>query len=74
MLALGETEKAMELFRIYADRKWVFARLGQQTLMRQSSLYDPIRNEPEFIELLEAWDANAAEQRRLLEEMDLPVM
>ena len=71
LLALGRTEKALELFRIYADYKWVFPR---PTMLRESSRYDPIRSEPEFIELLEAWDANAAEQRRLLEQMDLPVM
>ena len=44
-------------------------------MLRYSSLYDPIRDEPEFIALLDEYDRNAAEQRRWLIEMahELPV-
>ena len=43
-------------------------------MFRYSSLYDPIRNEPEFIALLEFYEQNAAEQRNLLEVANLPVL
>ncbi len=73
-LALGETEAAMEKFRKYAAAKWYWFDPGEHILFRYSSQYDPIRDEPEFIELLEAWDANAAKHREKLQSMDLPVM
>jgi hypothetical protein len=41
-------------------------------MFKHSSLFDPIRDEPEFIELLDEYRKNAAEQRRLLQEMDEP--
>jgi hypothetical protein len=73
LLALGAVEEALKLFRIYADYKWLGSWSDRQIMFRHSRLYDPIRNEPEFIELLEVWETNAAEQRQLLQAMDLPV-
>ncbi len=75
-LALGETDTALEKIRqLDAFDKWAHAGFVLQLMYRYSSLYDPIRDEPEFIELLDMWDKNAAEQRELLREMaqDLPV-
>jgi tetratricopeptide (TPR) repeat protein len=75
LLAQGETDAALESFRQYvANNKFYISGNGAQFLYRHSSLYDPIRNEPEFIELLEEWEVNAAEHREKLQAMDLPVM
>ena len=67
-LALGEREAALEKFREFAVAKWPWAGVTPQSMFRYSSLYDPIRSEPEFIALLEVYEQNAAEQRRLLKE------
>jgi TolB-like protein len=75
-LALGETDAALERFRKFdATDKWINSDLGAQLMFRYNSLYDPIREEPEFIELLDMYDKNAAKQRKLLTEMahELPV-
>jgi hypothetical protein len=42
-------------------------------MFRYSSLYDPIRDEPEFIALLDLYERNAAEQLRLLKETNFPI-
>ena len=75
-LALGETGAALERFRQFdATDKWINGDVVTQLMLRYSSLYDPIRDEPEFIELLEMYDKNAAEQRKRLTEMaqELPI-
>jgi len=71
-LALGETDAALEKLRAFSKNKWYIG-LGELIVLRHSRLYDPIRNEPEFIALLEAYDQNQTEQRRLLQAMDLPI-
>ena len=71
-LALGEREAAMSKFRELARvNKWSWPGIMSQTMLRHSSIFDPIRNEPEFIALLELYETNAAEQRRLLQEMGI---
>jgi len=75
-LALGETEVAMAKLRKFANTKskWIYGDmdgLGFQTQLKHSALFDPIRDEPEFIELLKEYKDNAAEQRRLVQEMDV---
>jgi hypothetical protein len=40
-------------------------------MFKHSKLYDPIRDEPEFIALLDEYRKNAAEQRRLVQEMGI---
>jgi tetratricopeptide (TPR) repeat protein len=72
-LAIGEREAALEKFREFAILKWVWAGNTTQLMFRYSSLYDPIRDEPEFIALLDLYEQNAAEQRRLLKEADFPI-
>lgn len=74
LLAQGKTAEALESFRQYvANNKFFISGNGAQFLYRNSSLYDPIRGEPEFIGLLADYDQNAKEQRELLQSMDLPI-
>ena len=63
-LLLGDTEAALDKLAGLAQYQydWPF----NQTFLERSSVFDPIRNEPEFIELLDEYRKNAAEQRRLL--------
>jgi adenylate cyclase len=71
-LALGEKETAKNKFRELARvNKWWWPGIMSQTMLRHSSIFDPIRNEPEFIALLELYETNAAEQRRLVQEMGI---
>jgi hypothetical protein len=72
-LALGEKEAALDKFRTFAALKWYWAGNTTQLMFRYSSLYDPIRDEPEFTALLDLYEQNAAEQRRLLQEADFPI-
>ena len=62
-LLLGDTAGALEKFRVLAgDYVGAFDRL----LMERDSVFDPIRNEPVFVALLEKLRSNAAEQQVLL--------
>jgi len=71
-LALGERDAAMSKFRDLARvNKWWVPGIMSQTMLRHSAIFDPIRNEPEFIELLELYERNVAEQRRLVQEMGI---
>jgi len=71
-LALGEREVAMTIFREFAlVNKWWWPGIVSQTMLKHSAIFDPIRNEPEFIELLDFYERNAVEQRRLLQEMGI---
>ncbi len=73
-LALGEREAAMNKFRDFTRlNKWsdLTGSIVSQTMLKHSSVFDPIREEPEFIELLDFYEKNASEQRRLLKEMGI---
>jgi hypothetical protein len=71
-LALGEREVAMSKFReLMRVQKWAWPGIVSQTMIKHSAVFDPIRDEPEFIELLDFYERNATEQRRLLMEMDI---
>jgi TolB-like protein len=74
-LALGETEAALETLREITALNKFHGMNGNayQGMFRYSSLFEPLRREPEFIALLEVYDQNAAEQRELLQAMDLPI-
>ena len=62
-LLLGDTAGALEKLRVLAgDYVGAFDRL----LMERDSVFDPIRNEPVFVALLEKLRSNAAEQQVLL--------
>jgi TolB-like protein/cytochrome c-type biogenesis protein CcmH/NrfG len=70
-LALGDKVMAMSKFReLVRVQKWSWPGIVSQAMLKHSAIFDPIRDEPEFIELLDFYESNAAEQRRLLQEMD----
>ena len=71
---MGELDIALEKFRNFVtDSKWSWGIYSRRLWLRHSSLFDPIRSEPEFIALLEAYDHNEAEQRQLLQEANFPL-
>ena len=74
LLYLGDTEAALENFRHFAASKFVYVGLRHRFVMQNSPVWAPIRATPEYAALMEELDRNAAEHRRKLEEMDLPVM
>ena len=68
-LALGDTKAALrKLSKFSADPH---AGLYYRIIFERSSLFESIRSEPEYIEIREMYEANAAEQQRLLKEMAL---
>ena len=74
LLYLGDTEAALENFRHFAASKFVYVGLRHRFVMQNSPVWAPIRATPEYAALIEELDRNAAEHRRKLEEMNLPVM
>ena len=64
-LALDDREAALEVLRTFARNKWYYSGTTAQLMFRYSLLFDPIRDEPEFIALLETWEQNAAEQDKM---------
>ena len=69
-LALGETEAAMAKLRERRRTIYLYTLPQDYVMFKHSKLYDPIRNEPEFIELLDEYRENAAEQRQILQAMN----
>jgi tetratricopeptide (TPR) repeat protein len=68
-LGLDDTEGALQkLAEIVASPH---PGLYDRLIFERSSLYEPIRNEPAYIALLEYYKTNAEQQQRLLEEMNL---
>jgi TolB-like protein/Tfp pilus assembly protein PilF len=74
LLALGETDAALEVFRTLnsAERLW-YGRSGLRFVIQNNPLWAPIRATPEYAALMEELDRHAAEHRRKLQEMDLPL-
>ena len=66
-LALGETDEARELLPEFEEFRyyWEFNRI----LLERSHLFDPLREEPAFVAMLEDYRAEAEEQRTLLQAM-----
>jgi len=74
LLYLGETDAALDVFReLTATAGFGGGNLAGRFLMQYSPAYAPIRATPEFAALMEERDRNAAEQRRKLRAMDLPL-
>ena len=67
-LVLGDTDAALDKLAGLAKNK--YRRTFDRLYFERSSLYDPIREEPTFIALLDEYRENAAEQRRILQEMN----
>jgi TolB-like protein/Tfp pilus assembly protein PilF len=70
-LALGEAEAAMAKLREKRRTMYLYTLVFDNVMFKHSKLYDPIRHEPEFIALLDEYRKNAAEQRRLVQEMGI---
>ena len=47
-----------------------YGRAWNKLYLERSPVYDPIRNEPAFIALLDDYRKNAAEQRQILQAMN----
>jgi hypothetical protein len=77
LLHLGETGAALVAFRALnaADRHYYFNYRGfiPRFIMENSPAWAPVRATPEYPALLEELDRHAAEHRRKLQEMDLPI-
>jgi len=66
-LALGDIDAAMTKLKQFRPTMFQYMGVYQQTMLKHSALFDPIRDEPEFIALLKEYRDNAAEQRRLVQ-------
>ena len=66
-LALGDIDDAMTKLKQFRPTMYHGMGVYEQAMFKHSKQYDPIRNEPEFIELLDEYRKNAAEQRRLVQ-------
>jgi len=66
-LALGETDDAREMLPEFEKNRyyWEFNR----TLLERSHLFDPLREEPAFVAMLESYRTEAEEQRTILQAM-----
>ena len=67
-LELGDRVGALAALDQFADNK--FDSEFDTILFERDPTFDPIRNEPAFVALMEEYDRNAAEQRRLLQAMN----
>jgi TolB-like protein/cytochrome c-type biogenesis protein CcmH/NrfG len=67
LLVLGDTDAALDKIADYAQ-DFSGSRISRLILER-SPMYDPIRNEPAFIALLDGYRKNAEEQRKILQTM-----
>ncbi len=67
-LMLGDENDALGRLDRFSKRKdgWVFHR----ALLEHDSSFDPIRDEPQFVALLDDYRANAEKQRQLLQAMN----
>ncbi len=68
-LALDDIDGALQKLADFGDDP--HAGIYYRLFFERSSVFDPIRNEPAYIALIEEYKSNAEQQRRLLEEMNL---
>jgi hypothetical protein len=66
-LALGDLDGAREILPTFEEFRyyWEFNRI----LLERSHLFDPLREDPAFIAMLEDYSAEAEEQRTILQAM-----
>ena len=64
-LVLGDTDAALDKLDDHSRNK--YSGWHDQFDLEHNSIYDPIRNEPAFIALLDEYRENAAEQRQILQ-------
>jgi len=69
-LALGDIDAAMIKLKQFRPTMYNNVGVHYVDMLKHSKVFDPIRDEPEFIALLDEYRRNVAEQRRLLQEVD----
>ena len=67
-LALGDTDAALDMLAGIAQNKYLSGR--NMLYLERSPVYDPIREEPAFIALLDEYREHAEEQRQILQAMN----
>jgi TolB-like protein/Flp pilus assembly protein TadD len=67
-LLIGDKKAALEKLDIFATTMY-FHRMDR-TVLQHDSVFDPIREEPAFIALMDEYRENAAEQRQILQAMN----
>ncbi len=67
-LVLGDTDGALDKLAGFAQSKYRW--LENKLYLERSPLFDPIREEPAFIALLDDYRENAADQRQILQAMN----
>ena len=67
-LALGDRDAALQHLSGFSEH--MYWDEENYDLLRFDSIYDPIRDEPAFVALLEKYERNAAEQRQLIRAAD----
>jgi hypothetical protein len=67
-LVLGDTDAALDKLAGFAQNKYFW--WDNRLYLERSPSYDPIREEPAFIALLDEYRENAAEQRQILQAMN----
>jgi hypothetical protein len=68
-LSLGDIDAALEKLKGFSQTK--YRREWNRMLLERSSTFDALREEPAFIALLDEYRENAAEQRILLQAMNV---
>jgi tetratricopeptide (TPR) repeat protein len=68
LLELGDRDRALQTFSEF--RKQIFSSEFNALLLRGDHAFDVMRDEPEFVSLMQEYDRNAAEQRELLQAMN----
>ncbi|VUX56211.1 membrane protein of unknown function [uncultured Woeseiaceae bacterium] len=68
-LILGDTDGALDKLAGLAQKR--YHNFLNRLMLERSSVFDPLRNEPAFIELLDKYRENAAEQRLMLQAMNV---
>jgi TolB-like protein/cytochrome c-type biogenesis protein CcmH/NrfG len=67
-LVLGDTDAALDKLEGFAETKYF--RMRNRLFLERSPVFDPIRDEPAFVALMDEYRRNAAEQRQILQAMN----
>ena len=67
-LLIGDTDGALDKLEAHGRSK--YTGLLDQLDLERNSVYDPIRNEPAFIAVLDQYRENAAKQRQIMQSMN----
>jgi tetratricopeptide (TPR) repeat protein len=67
-LLIGDREAALEKLDKFAET--MYFHLLNRTILKYDSVFDPIRDEPAFVAIMDKYQKNAAEQRQILQAMN----